>query len=85
MRLFTRRDIAVLARKFTSRVDVVRLAVQPGQPGLEVRAHVPDGFFRGFQVRRGEHAMSVPGYGNQVSVQDEDTAHASAYIPVSGH
>jgi hypothetical protein len=66
-------------------VDVIALAVELGQPGLEVRAHVPHDLLQTFQVPRGEHLMPVLGYEDQMRVQDEHTMPASAYVSVIGH
>jgi IS605 OrfB family transposase len=74
-----------LGGKVTSQVHVAGLAVELGKLGLEVRAHRPHDLFHAGQVRCGEHRAPVLGHEDQVSMQDEDTVPASAYVPVAGH
>jgi putative transposase len=83
--LFTRRDSAVLGGRFTGRSTWFASPLNSASPVFEGRAHVPDDFFPGFQVRCGDHGMPVPGHENQVRVPGEDTVPASAYIPVASH
>ena len=73
-----------MGREVHQQVHVVRLAVKLGKLGLEVRAYRPHDLLPG-QVRRGVHRMPVLGHQDQVSMQDEDTVSASAYVPVFEH
>ena len=65
-------------RDVHQQVNVLGLAVELGQLGPEVRAHVPHDLLDAVQVPRGEHP--VPGDEHQVGVQDEHAVPASTNV-----
>jgi putative transposase len=66
-------------------VDVAALAVELGQLGLEITAHVPHDLLKPHEVPVSEHGVPVLRDENQVGVKGENTVPASADIAVSGH
>ena len=64
---------------------MLRPIIELGQPGTEVRTHLPNDLLHPVQVCRGPHWVPVLGDENQVGVQDEDTVPACAYVAVLGH
>ena len=62
-------------------VDVIRFPVELWQFRAEVRVHLPHDLLHALR-RREVNGVPVLGYGNQVSVQDEDTMPAGADVPL---
>lgn len=66
-------------------MDVVGLAVELDQFGLEVGAHVPHDLLRASQMAVSEHGMPVLGDENQMGMQHETAVSTCAYVPIVSH
>ncbi|GGT31667.1 hypothetical protein GCM10010176_090480 [Nonomuraea spiralis] len=66
-------------------MDMVVLAVELGQAGLEVGADGPHDLFQAGQVRVGEHPMPELRHEDQMGVEHENTVPACSDIAVIGH